>query len=106
MAECMPNEQKEVMDKIIAHVLDATNATEQEAYEFALRCWQLNYARVKDVVTEVIEEIDAATLATTLPGEKSDEYVDGFCAGIGWYGDKIEEVAKNKYGLNGATNEQ
>lgn len=45
MPDMMPKEQALAIAKIQKHCLDATNMTEEEAYTFAFRCWQLNYVR-------------------------------------------------------------
>ena len=45
MPDMMPKEQALAIERIKNHCLDATNMTEEEAYNFAFRCWQLNYVR-------------------------------------------------------------
>ena len=49
MPDMMPKEQSERIAEIERFVLDATNMTKEEAYNFAFRCWQLDFVRVKDL---------------------------------------------------------
>lgn len=45
MGENMSKEQEEYIKKIQDDCLERTNMTEEEAYRFAFRCWQLNYSK-------------------------------------------------------------
>ena len=49
MPNMMPKEQSEKIAEIERFVLDATNMTKEEAYNFAFRCWQLNFVREKEL---------------------------------------------------------
>ena len=40
MADCMPKEQYDFIREIQRHMLDASNMTEYEAWDFAFRVWQ------------------------------------------------------------------
>ena len=45
MGDCMPKEQYEYITNIQKDCLESTNMTEQEAWDFAFRCWQLGYMK-------------------------------------------------------------
>lgn len=48
--DCMPKEQFEFISKIQADMLESTNMTKDEAWDFGFRCWQCGYAKVgKDI---------------------------------------------------------
>lgn len=47
MADSMPKEQFEFISKIQADMLESTNMTEHEAWDFGFRCWQCGYAKVE-----------------------------------------------------------
>ena len=50
MGDMMPKEQADYINDIQQYCLDATNMTEQEAYNFAFRCWQLGFVKKKHLV--------------------------------------------------------
>lgn len=41
MSDCMPKEQYEHIKAMQDYLLDVTNMTEEDAWNFAFRCWQL-----------------------------------------------------------------
>lgn len=45
----MPKAQEEYIERIKKDCLEISNMTEQEAYLFAFRCWQLGYIKIKDI---------------------------------------------------------
>ena len=45
MADCMAREQREYIEAIEKDMLESTNMTEQEAIDFAFRCWQCGYVK-------------------------------------------------------------
>ena len=45
--DCMPKEQFEFISKIQADMLESTNMTKGEAWDFGFRCWQCGYAKVE-----------------------------------------------------------
>lgn len=45
MGDVMPKEQYEYIEKIQRDCLERTNMTEEEAWNFAFRCWQLGYKK-------------------------------------------------------------
>lgn len=49
MGEQMPKEQYEYIKNIQDDCLERTNMTNDEAWHFAFRCWQLGYERKEDV---------------------------------------------------------
>lgn len=61
MGDCIPKEQQEYIEAIKKDCLGRTNMTEQEAWTFGFRCWQLGYAKKPEVKMGNItdEEIDA-----------------------------------------------
>ena len=61
MGDMMPKEQADYINDIQQYCLDATNMTEQEAYNFAFRCWQLGFVKKKHLVKKIFEEIEQAT---------------------------------------------
>lgn len=69
---CMPKEQYEYIKSIQDDCLKSTNMTEQEAWSFAFRCWQLGYAKIEPLA-KYYEEI-AESIA---PLDECDEYFDG-----------------------------
>lgn len=53
MSGCqIPKEQFEYMGKIQDDMLDRTNMTEQEAWNFAFRCWQCGYVNKKEIESQ------------------------------------------------------
>ena len=48
MRNCISNEQKEYIEQIEKDMLERTNMTEQEAVDFAFRCWQCGYAKTSE----------------------------------------------------------
>ena len=48
MGDCMPKEQEEYIKSIQKDCMENTNMTESEAWNFAFRCWQLDYKKVKE----------------------------------------------------------
>ena len=44
---CMPKEQFEFISKIQADMLESTNMTKDEAWDFGFRCWQCGYAKAE-----------------------------------------------------------
>lgn len=46
MGEQMPEAQYKYIKSIQDYCLDATNMTEEEAWSFAFRCWQLGFVKV------------------------------------------------------------
>lgn len=46
MTEQMPKEQYEYIKRIQDDMLECTNMTENEAWDFAFRCWQCGYDKV------------------------------------------------------------
>lgn len=59
MGDVMPKEQADYIHNVKLYCLNATNMTEQEAYTFAFRCWQLGFVKKKHIVKEIFEEIEA-----------------------------------------------
>jgi len=51
MSDSMSKEQKEFIDKIIILMLESTNITENEAYDFAFRIWQMKH-RLVDILVD------------------------------------------------------
>lgn len=51
MGDCMPKEQFDFIKGIQDKMLDATNMTEDEAWNFAFRVWQM-----KDFLKEYLKE--------------------------------------------------
>ena len=47
MGDVMPKEQYEYIREIESDCLERTNMTEAEACNFAFRCWQLGYIKIK-----------------------------------------------------------
>ena len=47
MMYCMPQDQYDFITTIQKECLEATNMTENEAWSFGFRCWQLGYAKQK-----------------------------------------------------------
>lgn len=47
MFECMPQEQYDFITTIQKECLETTNMTEDEAWTFGFRCWQLKYVKQK-----------------------------------------------------------
>lgn len=45
MGDCMPKEQYEYIEQIQKDCIERTNMTEQEAWNFGFRCWQLGYLK-------------------------------------------------------------
>ena len=43
--DCMPKEQFEHIKIIQKYMLESTNMTEDEAWDFAFRCWQCGFKR-------------------------------------------------------------
>lgn len=56
MADCMNKEQREYIESIEKDMLERTNMTEKEASDFAFRCWQCGYAKVKEIRNKTIDE--------------------------------------------------
>lgn len=56
MADCMNKEQREYIEKIEKDMLESTNMTEQEAIDFAFRCCQRGYGKVKEIRNKAIDE--------------------------------------------------
>jgi hypothetical protein len=46
MGDVMPKEQSDYISKIKDECLEKTNMSEQEAWDFGLRCWQLGYGKI------------------------------------------------------------
>lgn len=53
MGECMPVEQQSFIDKIKTECLEKTNMTDQEAWSFGFRCWQLGYCKKGDILNSI-----------------------------------------------------
>lgn len=51
MSDSMSKEQKDFIDKIILLMLKSTNITENEAYDFAFRIWQMRH-RLADILVD------------------------------------------------------
>lgn len=68
--EMMPKEQQEYIEKIQNHCLEATNMTENEAWHFAFRCWQLDYSRKKKKV-EFLHFLGRGSCYNTKEGSNS-----------------------------------
>ena len=47
MADIMPKAQYEFVTKVKNDMLINTNMTEDEAWDFGFRCWQMGYAKVE-----------------------------------------------------------
>jgi hypothetical protein len=47
MADVMPKAQFEFVTKVKNDMLKNTNMTEDEAWDFGFRCWQMGYAKVE-----------------------------------------------------------
>lgn len=45
MGDCMSKEQREYIEAIQRDCLERTSMTEEEAWDYAFRCWQLGYGR-------------------------------------------------------------
>lgn len=58
MGDVMPKEQAEWIADTQKYCLEATNMTEQEAYNFAFRCWQLGFAKKKHIAKDILAEIE------------------------------------------------
>lgn len=54
MGDQMSKEQQEYIEKIQKDCLERTNMTEEEAWNFAFRCWQLGYMKPTKVLVEQI----------------------------------------------------
>jgi hypothetical protein len=52
MGDQMPKEQYDYIKAIQDDCLESTNMTENEAWDFAFRCWQLGYKREKEMNTK------------------------------------------------------
>lgn len=52
MGDCMPKEQADYIYNVQQYCLDATNMTEEEAYNFAFRCWQLDFEKRSRTIRE------------------------------------------------------
>ena len=74
--DMMPKDQQEYIDRIQKHCLESTNMTENEAYEFAFRCWQLDYDK-KPKKKEFLHFIGRGSCFNTKEGSNSAFFVDG-----------------------------
>lgn len=45
--DCMPKAQFEFVQKVKTDMLKNTNMTEDEAWDFGFRCWQMGYVKVE-----------------------------------------------------------
>ena len=57
----MPKEQSEKINRIKNEMLRRTNMTENEAYNFAFRCWQCNldFVKRKRTEQEILDDFEA-----------------------------------------------
>ena len=56
MGDRMPKAQEEYIKKIQDDCIERTNMTEEEAYRFAFRCWQLGYMiPTRDMVKQIFD---------------------------------------------------
>ena len=62
MGDCMPREQANYIHDVQLYCLNATNMTEQEAYNFAFHCWQLGFEKKKHIVREFAEMLKAEAI--------------------------------------------
>ena len=67
MGDQMPKDQYEYIKAIQDDCLECTNMTENEAWNFAFRCWQLGYKKEEQSITQVIQ-----TLIKALKEDKSE----------------------------------
>lgn len=74
--DMMPKEQQNYIEKIQKHCLEETNMTENEAYDFAFRCWQLDYDRIPKK-KEFLNFIGRGSCFNVKEGSNSAFFVDG-----------------------------
>lgn len=58
MSDCMPKEQYEYITAIQHDMLEITNMTEDEAWNFAFRCWQCGYVKKQPFVDRIMEQLE------------------------------------------------
>ena len=84
MSNCMPKEQREYIEKIQKDCLESTNMTESEAYDFAFRCWQLDYVkkgRMTDKEVDVLIDyiVDEGFFDAICDTLQETDYCDKYC---------------------------
>ena len=100
MTDCMPKAQYEFVTKVKNDMLTNTNMTEDEAWNFGFRCWQMGYANVeRKTNADRIRAMSDEELAEFLCGVFDDDDCDGkYICGITishYDEDKIAEFLKS-----------
>lgn len=72
MCDCMPKEQADWIRDTQLYCLNATNMTEDEAYNFAFRCWQLGFEKkthtIRETKADTVRKMQRSFISACIKG--------------------------------------